>query len=73
MDVYLELFQGTGLTPLSFEIEADAIGRAVIPAGDKGTYMVMDFGKNRSGIYIVSEGATALPQLLISGARPLLK
>ncbi len=73
MDVYLELFQGTGLTPLSFEIEADAIGRAVIPAGDKGTYMVMDFGKNRSGIYIVSEGATRFTSTIDIGSEAITK
>lgn len=73
MEVYLELFRGTGLTPLSFEIEADAIGRAVIPAGDKGTYMVMDFGKNRSGIYIISEGATRFTSTIDIGSESLTK
>lgn len=73
VDVYLELFRGTGLTPLSFEIEADAIGRAVIPEGDKGTYMVMDFGKNRSGIYIISEGATRFTSTIDIGSEALTK
>ncbi len=73
MDIYLELFQGTGLTPLSFEIEADAIGRAVIPARDRGTYMVMDFGKNRSGIYIISEGATRFTSTIDIGSEAITK
>ncbi len=73
MDVYLGLFDGTGLTPLSFEIEADAIGRAIIPRGDRGTYMVMDFGKNRSGIYIISEGATRFTSTIDIGSESLTK
>ncbi len=73
MDTYLDLFRDTGLVPLSFEIEADAIGRAVIPHSDKGTYMVMDFGKNRSGIYIMSEGVTRFTSTVEIGSESLTK
>lgn len=44
------------LTPLSFEIEAQAIARASIPAQQAGTYMVVDFGKTRMGVGIVNNG-----------------
>lgn len=53
---YLEAFAGTGITPVAFEIEAHSAARSVVPAADKGTSMIVDFGKTRTGISIVSEG-----------------
>ncbi|MEY3783719.1 MAG: type 4 fimbrial biosis protein PilM, type pilus assembly protein PilM [Candidatus Parcubacteria bacterium] len=45
-----------GLKPVSFEVESQAVARAVIPKDIKGTSMLVDFGKTRSGIGIVSNG-----------------
>ncbi len=52
---YVEAFRAAGLQPLSFEIEAQSLARAVIPNNHSGTYMIVDFGKMRTGIAIVSE------------------
>lgn len=56
VDGYLEAFSESGITPISFEIEAHSIARSVVPSGEKGTFMVVDFGKTRTGIAIISEG-----------------
>lgn len=56
VDGYLEAFSGSGITPVAFEIEAHSIARSVIPEGDKGTFMTVDFGRTRTGIAIISEG-----------------
>jgi len=53
---YYEACVGAGVTPISFEVEAQAIARATIPAGDKGTHLIVDFGKTRTGIGIVYQG-----------------
>ncbi len=53
---YLSVFEEAGITIHSFEIEAAAIARAVIKDGDKDTYMLVDFGGKRTGIFIVSGG-----------------
>ena len=53
---YYEACVSAGVTPLSFEVEAQAIARATIPVGDKGTHMIVDFGKTRTGIGIVHQG-----------------
>lgn len=53
---YSALFEGTGLTPFVFEPEEKAITRSVLPHGDKETRMVIDFGKNQTGVFVVSEG-----------------
>lgn len=45
-----------GVVPLSFEVEAQAIGRATIPRDDKGTHMIVDFGRTRTGIGLVHRG-----------------
>ena len=57
VDGYLEAFSGSGITPIAFEIEAQSIARSVVPEGDKSSCMIVDFGKMRSGIAIVSEGS----------------
>lgn len=66
-DSYLELFDGTGLSPTSFEIEANAIARAVVKNGDTDTYMVVDFGRERTGIFVVSAGEPVFTSTLEIG------
>ncbi len=53
---YLEIFKRSDIRAQSFELEAQAIARAVIKNDDLETYMVVDFGKKRTGIFIVSQG-----------------
>ena len=45
-----------GILPLSFEIESQAIARAAVPHGERGTTMIVDFGKMRMGVGIVHRG-----------------
>lgn len=56
VDGYLEALSGTGITPIAFEVEAHSVARSIIPEGDKGTFMTVDFGRTRTGIAIISEG-----------------
>lgn len=53
---YYEACIKAGLTPFSFEIEAQAIARATVPRTFHGTHMIVDFGKTRMGIGIVHHG-----------------
>lgn len=55
VDGYLEAFSESGITPVVFEIETQSVARAVIPEGDKKSYLIVDFGEMRTGITIVSE------------------
>jgi len=52
---YITALKNSRLVPISFEIESQAIARSVIPHGDRGTFMVVDFGKIKTGISVVSE------------------
>lgn len=56
IDDYLSVFTQAKLTPITFELEAQAIARAVIPNDNKEVIMVVDFGGTRTGISIVSKG-----------------
>lgn len=53
---YYDACREAGVVAVSFEIEAQAIARAVIPQGDLGTHMIVDFGKTRTGVGIVHKG-----------------
>lgn len=53
---YMEVFASVGLTLLSVEADAAALSRAVIPEGDPGTFMIIDMGRIKTGVYIVHAG-----------------
>jgi len=56
IDSYVSILERSGLVPLSFELEAQAIARAVIPVGDTNPVMIVDFGEARTGASIVRAG-----------------
>lgn len=53
IQTYYEACVAAGLQPLSFEVEAQAMARSVIPHDTPGATMLVDFGKTRTGIGIV--------------------
>lgn len=65
INAYVELFSMAGFRPLAFEIEVQALARAVVPRGDMRTMAILDFGKTRTGLAIVQNGivqfATTVP------------
>ncbi len=67
IETYLSVFQNSLISVQSFELEAQAIARAVIPRGDTDTYMIVDFGQTRSGIFIVSRGVVVFTSTLEVG------
>jgi len=56
IQTHLAVFAKAGITPTSFELEGQAIARAVIPEGDESTMMIVDFGETRTGISVASRG-----------------
>lgn len=53
---YMDVFASAGLTLLSVEVDANALSRAVVPEGDPGTYMIIDMGRVKTGVYVVQSG-----------------
>lgn len=68
---YLAIFKSTGIKVQSFELEAQAILRAVVKNGDLETYMIVDFGQKRTGIFIVSRGVVSFTSTLDVGGATL--
>ncbi|MFA5936386.1 MAG: pilus assembly protein PilM [Candidatus Paceibacterota bacterium] len=64
---YLAIFKNSIISAKSFELETQAISRAVIKKGDLETYMIVDFGKKRTGIFIISNGVVIFTSTLDVG------
>ncbi len=71
VDLYTAAIRRAGLVPLSFEVEAHAVTRAVVQNGDLGTYLIVDIGRARTGLAIVSGGALAFSSTLDVGGDAL--
>lgn len=56
IEEYLEIFHGTGVTPKAFELESQAMARAIIPKGDNGTFLVVDIGKMVTDLFVSANG-----------------
>ncbi|MEK7579183.1 MAG: pilus assembly protein PilM [Patescibacteria group bacterium] len=54
--IYVDLLHAAGLTPVSLEIEAQAIARAVVPQNLTAACMSVDVGRTRSCISVVAGG-----------------
>ncbi len=68
---YFDACVESGLRPVSFEVEAQAVARAMIPHGIKGAAMLVDFGKTRTGIGIVHKGALLYTSTIDIGGETL--
>ncbi len=67
IEIYLDIFKNSQISVQSFELEAQAICRAVVERGDLGTYMIVDFGERRTGIFIISRGVVMFTSTLDVG------
>lgn len=55
IDLYIDVVSGAGLSLLSLEIESQAVARAVVPKKTAGTVLVVNFQKEKFGMYVVSD------------------
>jgi type IV pilus assembly protein PilM len=67
IESYISVFNKAGLIPLAFEIESQAIARAVVPIGEKAPVMIVDFGDARTGVSIYQNGRIYLTTTLSIG------
>ena len=54
VDKYVEIVNLAGLTPLSLEIESQAIARALISPDSTDTVLIVNFGADKVGLYVAS-------------------
>ncbi|OGI60635.1 hypothetical protein A2641_01890 [Candidatus Nomurabacteria bacterium RIFCSPHIGHO2_01_FULL_37_25] len=71
IESYLAVFKNAKIIVKSFELEAQAISRSTVKNGDLETYMIVDFGEKRTGIFIVSRGAVMFTSTLDVGGTML--
>lgn len=55
INFYLPVFEAAGITPVSFDIESQAIARAVVPKGDKSPQLILNLEKMKTGFYVVED------------------
>jgi type IV pilus assembly protein PilM len=71
IQAYYDTCIEAGLKPVSFEVEAQAMARAVVPCNAAGSVMLVDFGKTRTGIGIVHRGALLYTSTIDIGGNQL--
>lgn len=54
---YLTVFRAAGFMPLHFDIESQAVQKAVIGKGETETSLIINLNKTKAGLYIVSQNA----------------
>ena len=73
VSTYVELFHAARIAPLSFELRAQAVCRAVIPQGGRGSYLVADVGEDKTGLFIASDGAVHFTAMIALGGAAIGK
>lgn len=68
---YFSCFMNAGLVPVSFELDGQAIARAVLKPDDTSSCMIVDFGANRTSITIVTNGTAVYTSTLEFGGKTL--
>lgn len=52
---YIDAFELAGITPISFDIESQAIARALVKRGDDRSHLIIYLGKRKVGFYLVHD------------------
>jgi len=66
VEEYLSLFQSAGFSPLHFEIESQALAKAIVSSDDLRAYLVINIGVSKASISIVYNG-----QVLFTSSAPV--
>jgi Tfp pilus assembly PilM family ATPase len=70
---YLEALRKADLSPLHFEIESQAIAKALVRRDDPTAYLLLNFFETKIGIYIVSENVVQFSSTIaLSGDRKVV-
>ncbi len=56
---YMSIFKAAGFNPLHFEVESQAIAKALIPREEKRPFLIVNIGKEKAALYIISNNAVA--------------
>jgi Tfp pilus assembly PilM family ATPase len=68
VESYTEVFATAGITPVSYDIESQAISRALIPAEDQKSWLIINVENKKTGFYVVEAGVVRFSTTLPYGA-----
>lgn len=71
ISAYLDAYRGAGLVPLSFETSSAAVARAVVPANDLRSFVVVHIGYHKTHVAIVSGGIAYFSSVVPIGGAAL--
>lgn len=71
IQAYFDACREAELRPITFEVEAQAMARAMVPKDIKGSVMVVDFGKSRTGMGILHNGTLLYTSTIDIGGEQL--
>lgn len=56
VDAYVEALHSADIEPVAFEVESQAIARAIIERGDNGVFVIVNLSPKKAGLCIVLKG-----------------
>jgi len=71
VDSYIDVFKTAGITPVSFDIESQAIVRALVPRGDERSHLIVNVGKSKIGLYVAEDEVAQWSSTIAAGANDL--
>jgi hypothetical protein len=66
---YIDVFESAGVMPISFDVESQAVTRAVIARGDYTPQLIVNLGENKTGLYVVDGNVVQFSSTIGYGAR----
>lgn len=72
VQAYQDIFSSAGITLLSLETDATALLRVVIPKGSQETTLILDMGRTKTGVYIVSKGIVSFVSDIEIGGKDII-
>jgi len=55
VEMYSEALEAGGITPISFDVESQAIARSVVPRGDRRAHLLINLDMSKTGLYVVED------------------
>jgi len=55
VETYIEVCESAGLVPVSFEVESQAIARAIVKRGDSRPQLIVNMEDEKTGLYVVED------------------
>lgn len=70
VSTYIEVFKAAGMIPVSFDIESQAIARAIVPKDDMRAHLIVNITDGRIGFYVVEDGVVEFSSTSVLNSVP---